>query len=66
MMCEHVEEIPESWIMFKEAFVGMFQRETAIQANHDHHQQDCPWVFSPQGNQQIRSPKILLNLRILV
>ena len=65
MIREHVEEIPESWIMFIEAFVWMFQRETTIEANHDHHQQYRPWVFSPQGNQQIMSPKTTLNLRVL-
>ena len=57
MMCEHVEEIPESWIMFEEAFVRMFQRKTTIEAHHDHHQQYCPWVVSPKGYQQIMSPQ---------
>ena len=66
MMVQHLHEIPPPWIVFENARRWLLQHDASIEANDNHHQENCPWVMNgypfesmvckaKHGNQDIHS-----------
>ena len=66
MVMQHLHEIPPPWIVFEKAGRGLLQHDACVEANGNHHQENCPWAMdgypieffihtAKKGNQEIYS-----------